>query len=202
MDAIAEALSRGDVEEMIARCDGLIARGREVRAGGQVGFLQKLRGDALQIREAGLRADNLEEAIEALNEALAYAPPGVPALETMLDLARVYTEREVGDRVDNLAISSNLIEAALNLTTEDDPLEQRGLLKAEFAKSLMRREDGDRRANLVRGIPLVEEAIADLEAAGKPDLWIRAKLTLGGLLVNLPVKIGPRPNSARGSSTR
>ena len=165
MDFVVEPLDRGDVEKMIARCDELIARTREVRAGGQVGFLQKLRADALQIREAGSRADNLEEAIEALNDALSYAPPGAPALETMLDLARVHTEREVGDRVDNLAISSNMIEAALGLVTEDDPLELRGLLKYEFAKSLMRREDGERRENLARGVPFAKGAIADLEEA-------------------------------------
>jgi CHAT domain-containing protein/tetratricopeptide (TPR) repeat protein len=184
MEGITDALSRGEVEEALDGFDKLIAHGRELRAGGQVGFLQKLRAGVLQFRQQGSRAENLEEAIEALNEALSYARPGPPSLETMLELARVYTEREVGDRIDNLAISSNLIDEAIKLITEEDPLELRGQLKYEFAKSLMRREDGDRRANLERGIAVAEEAMEDLEAAGASALWIRAKLTLGGLMVN------------------
>jgi CHAT domain-containing protein/tetratricopeptide (TPR) repeat protein len=184
MEDITEALSRGAIEVALGGFDQLIARGRKLRAGGQVGFLQKLRAGVLQIRQEGSRAENLEEAIEALNEALAYASSGPPSLETMLELASVYTEREVGDRIDNLAVSSNLIEAALGLAAEDDPPELRGQLKYELAKSLMRREDGDRRANLERGIAVTEEAIADLEDADAPALWIRAKLTLGGLIVN------------------
>jgi CHAT domain-containing protein/tetratricopeptide (TPR) repeat protein len=184
MEGITDALSRSAIEEAIEGFDQLIARGRDLRAGGQVGFLQKLRAGALQIRQEGSRAENLEEAIEALNEALAYARPGAPSLETMLELARVYSERGVGDRIDNLAISSNLIEAALGLATEDDPPELRGQLKYELAKSLMRREDGDRRANLERGIAVTEDAMTDLKAADAPALWIRAKLTLGGLIVN------------------
>lgn|GEM_PF-2647544 len=184
MEGITDALSRGEIEEALEGFDQLIARGRMLRAGGQVGYLQKLRAGVLQIRQEGSRAENLEEAIEALNEALAYARPGAPSLETMLELARVYTEREAGDRIDNLAVSSNLMEAALGLVTADDPPELRGQLKYEFGQSLMRREDGDRRTNLERGIAVTEEAMADLEAADASGLWIRAKLTLGGLIVN------------------
>ncbi|MBS1675978.1 MAG: CHAT domain-containing protein [Actinobacteria bacterium] len=184
LDPVVDLLAGGNVEEAIAIYDRMIARGRSLRAGGQVGFLQKLRAGLLQIRPEGSRAENLEEAIEALNEALSYARAGAPSLETMLELARLYTEREVGDRVDNLAIASNMLEEAIGLATDEDPLELRGQLEYEFGKSLMRREDGDRKLNLERGIAVAEEAADDLEAAGSPGLWIRAKLTLGGLLVN------------------
>jgi hypothetical protein len=69
MEGITDALSRGEVEEALDGFDKLIAHGRELRAGGQVGFLQKLRAGVLQFRQQGSRAENLEEAIEALNEA-------------------------------------------------------------------------------------------------------------------------------------
>jgi len=184
LEPVGDLLARGEVEEALGIYDRMIARGRCLRAGGQVGFLQKLRASLLQIRPGGLRAENLEDAIEALNEALSYARAGGPSLETMLELAHLYTEREVGDRVDNLAIASNMLREALGLASEDDPLELSGRLGYEFGKSLMRREDGDRRANLELGIEVTEDAITDLEAAGAPAPWIWAKLTLGGLLVN------------------
>ncbi len=124
-------------------------------------------------------------AIAAFNESLAYAPAGAPALETMLDLARAYYEREIGDPVENLAVYSDMLAATLGLVREEDPIELRGLLSAEYAKSLMRREDRERRQNLEEGVESARAALVDLEAAGAWETWIRAKLTLGGLLVNL-----------------
>src|SRR5262249_2652821 len=84
MESIIDALSRDEVETALEGLDRLIARGREIRAGGQVGFLQKIRAGVLQDRQEGMRADNLEGAIEALDEALAYAGSGAPSLEAML----------------------------------------------------------------------------------------------------------------------
>jgi CHAT domain-containing protein len=185
LEAYIDALDREEIDEAIEVLDALIARARELRAAAQVGFLQKLRGGTLTHRRGKERAEAMEVAIAALNESLAYAPVGAPALETMLDLARVYYEREFGDPVENLAIYSDMLAAALGLVREEDPIELRGLLSAEYAKSLMRREDRERRQNLEEGVESARAALVDLEAAETRETWIRAKLTLGGLLVNL-----------------
>jgi CHAT domain-containing protein len=184
LEPYIDALEREAIDEAIEVLDALIARARELRAAAQVGFLQKLRGGTLTHRGGEERAEAMEMAIAALSESLAYAPAGAPALETMLDLARAYYEREVGDPVENLAIYSNMLSAALGLVREEDPIELRGLLGAEYAKSLMRREDRERRKNLEEGVESAHAALVDLEAAEAWQTWVRAKLTLGGLLVN------------------
>jgi CHAT domain-containing protein/tetratricopeptide (TPR) repeat protein len=184
-EAINAALEEGDVEKTIDICEAAIARARAARATGSLAYLQNLRGSALQLRTSGSRAENIEAAIDALSEAVAYAPPGSPALETRRALALTWSECESGDWVANLAVCSEILREAVQLSEGTDLDDLRAQLKADLARSLMRREDGDRRSHLEEGVSLAREAVTELEAGGASPQLARARFAVAGLQVNL-----------------
>lgn len=141
-------------------------------------------GRAYVNRTQGMRADNIEMAIENFTKALSLVPSAsaedAAAIHTNLGVA--YWNRIRGERVDSEVRALSHFETALaTYTREAFPL-QWAQINTNVAALLLTRLSGDRAANIEDSISRLEGALAILQQNREPQLWAAAHSNLGNAL--------------------
>jgi tetratricopeptide (TPR) repeat protein len=94
-------------------------------------------------------------------------------------------ERVVGDRADNLDAAVDSLDSALGLLSESSPPWRWAIVRTNLAWSLLRRERGDRLADLQRAERLCEEALVYRSLERDPGDWAHTQLNLGEVRTRL-----------------
>lgn len=167
-----------DTEEKIALGERLLAKSPALAAAaeisGTIGSLYVTRGP-------GVRADNIEKAIEHLKAALAVwsrdtAP--VPWAAAHNDLGAAYWQRVRGARDDNQESAIAHFEAAQTVFSRQAYAERWAQLSNNLAIVYWSRINGDPDANLERSIALFEDALTVITRESNPLLWAAAQNNL------------------------
>lgn len=139
-------------------------------------------GRAYVNRAQGVRADNIEAAIENFSAALAAttsATPGVDVAAIHTNLAVAYWNRIRGERVDSQDRSLSHFETALTTFTRDThPLEW-AQINLNMGALYLTKLRGDRASNIEKSIACLKDALQVLRAENEPQLWAAAQSNLG-----------------------
>lgn len=139
-------------------------------------------GRAYVNRAGGVRADNIEAAIEHFSAALASATNATPAEEIAAihtNLAVAYWNRMRGERVDSQDRSLSHFESALSTFTRDSrPLEW-AQINLNMGALYLTRLRGDRASNTEKSIACLKDALLILKRESQPQLWAAAHSNLG-----------------------
>jgi len=136
-------------------------------------------------------ADDIELAIECNKNALeiyddkSKYPQRWAVLQHALGIR--YSDRQIGNRADNLELSINHLEQALTVRTKEKyPYDRANTLK-NLGVIYHQRKRGDRQANLRKGIKSLEEALKLFERY--PFDWAETQGNLGALYKNLAIHL-------------
>ena len=141
------------------------------------GRLLSALGDSYQKRPQGNRADNLEAAIKAYEDALTVRTREAFPQEwasTQNDLANAYCDRIKGAKADNLEAAIKAYEDALTVFTREAFPQQWALTQYNLANAYK----GSKADNLEATIKAYEDALTVLTREAFPQDWAQTKYNL------------------------
>jgi CHAT domain-containing protein/tetratricopeptide (TPR) repeat protein len=184
-EAVEAASKRRDFDEVLAFIDDAIPKASEAGLGMMVAHLQGQRGVAYLNRASPNRAQDLEYAIESLEEALELTTEPDEAANHLMHLAIVWSERIRGDRAENLERSVGLFRDAIGLLTPASPPDLHAMMRTNLAMALMRTERDDRSATLREAAQLCRTALEYRSPERDAVNWAYTQLNLGEVLQEL-----------------
>jgi CHAT domain-containing protein/tetratricopeptide (TPR) repeat protein len=139
-------------------------------------------GLCLHLMSNADRARHLEEAMGHFQEALSvFTCQGHPEawVETVNNLAVIYTERIRGNRAENLEKAIHLLKQALELCTPESAPEERASTQYNLANAYTQRLRGDRAENLEQAIALYRKALRVWKKERYSFAWAQAQKGIG-----------------------
>lgn len=134
-------------------------------------------GSAYYVRPQGARAENIEQTIKYLEEALKHTGIDLELRTDILsDLGVTYAERLKGDRAENFEKALVICTEAMRITPKSKAPEKWAPAASGLASIYFERLQGDRAENLEQAIKLAEEALECLtpEKESQRKHWITA----------------------------
>jgi CHAT domain-containing protein len=183
--AIEAASKRRDFDEVLTLIEDAIPKASEAGLGMMVAHLQGQRGVAYLNRASLNRAQDLEYAIESLEEALELTTEPEEAADHLMHLAIVWSERIRGDRAENLERSVTLFRDAIRRLTPASPPDLHAMMRTNLAMALMRTERDDRNATLREAAELCRTALEYRSPERDAVNWAYTQLNLGEVLQEL-----------------
>ena len=149
---------------------------------GQAYYLRGMLGHSGSAKDIELAIECNKNALEIYDDKSKY-PQRWAVLQHALGIR--YSDRQMGNRADNLELSINHLEQALTVRTKEKyPYDRANTLK-NLGAIYHQRKRGDRQANLMKGIKYLEEA---LELFAKyPFDWAETQGNLGAIYKNLAI---------------
>jgi len=170
-----------DTEEKIARGEEALARAPNALPPRVVAEISGTLGSIYVSRAAGVRADNLEKAVEHLKAALSIwsreADP-VPWGSANNDLGVAYWQRVRGARADNQESAIAHFQAAQTVFSREAYPERWAQLANNLAIVYWNRINGDPDANLEQSIARFEDALSVMTRDSNPLQWAAAQNNL------------------------
>jgi CHAT domain-containing protein/tetratricopeptide (TPR) repeat protein len=185
VDQINAALAAERPAEAIGLAEAVIDRACEAEAGLLVATFEAQRAQGLLALREGDRRANVEEAIAGFRRALGGTVQPDEAARIVMALAVAFAERIEGDPADNAELAVKALRDALSYLDENSQLDLSDDLQLNLANALMRRERGDRVANLGEGVALCQAVLAHRTPTADGSQWGRAQLNLAALLYEL-----------------
>ncbi len=102
-----------------------------------------------------------------------------------MDLGLALGERVVGDHADNLDGAVDALDSALGLLSDSSGPWRWAIVRTNLSWALLRRERGDRLADLQRAERLCEEALEYRSLERNPEDWAHTQLNLGEVRARL-----------------
>ncbi|MEI8397003.1 MAG: CHAT domain-containing protein, partial [Rhodospirillaceae bacterium] len=139
-------------------------------------------GIAYRNRIRGERAENLERAIQAYQEALTvYTREAFPQdwAMTQNNLGNVYGDRIRGERAENLERAIQAFEAATTVYTRETNSEKWAITQNNLGNAYSDRIRGERAENLERAIRAFEAALTVRTREAFPENWAMTQNNLG-----------------------
>jgi hypothetical protein len=160
--------------------------GQMTREGARASVLRVL-GLAYLNREVGERAENIELAIAAGEEALGFLTRDMSEehwVGLQILIANAYMARVRGDRADNLekVIAAN--DAALTVFTREGHPNDWPHTQANLGNAYTERIRGDRADNVEKAIAAYELALTVFTPDGRPQEWAQLQINLSNAYVN------------------
>lgn len=182
LDALAKG---GQHEQVIRLVDTYLPQAMETQLPLVVGALAKYKGTAHLLLESD-RSKNLELAIETLEFGLDFVDGDQGQADLMLNLASAYGQRLLGDSTDNLAVTSELLELALQRVGDDRALHAKIL--ASQATALIRGSRRGSTTELVEAVTACDDSLSRIDREAFPDDWAIAQLNKASALELLAVR--------------
>jgi tetratricopeptide (TPR) repeat protein len=182
---IEQALDAREFDKVVRLTDEAITLAVAAGLGLAVAGLEDQRGQALFQSAGPNRADRIEEAIAGFQRALVALPEGDARAGVLMALGLALGERAVGDHADNVDAAVDALDSALSSLSESAPPSRWAIARTNLAWSLLRRERGDRLADLQRAERLCEEALGYRSLERDPGDWAHTQLNLGEVRARL-----------------
>jgi CHAT domain-containing protein/tetratricopeptide (TPR) repeat protein len=150
-----------------------------------IGFVLFSLGDSYNNRTQGVRADNLERAIEVSELALAIFTREGPSPDwalTQYNLAVFYWDRLNGNRADNLERSLKFLDSTFTVLTPTAFPEWWAQAQHELGVVYMDRSVGERAENIERAISAYRAALTIRTQSKFPERWATTLNMLSGAL--------------------
>lgn len=154
---IQQALDARKFDDVIPLVDEAIPLAGAAGLGLTVGSLENQRGQARFQSSGPNRADRIEESIAGFHRAIELSVDADARAGALMHLGLALGERVLGDHGDNLDAAVDALDAALRLLSESSPPWLFAIIRTNLAWSLLRRERGERLADLQRAEQLCQE---------------------------------------------
>jgi CHAT domain-containing protein len=144
-------------------------------------------GLAYMNRQLGDRAENVELAIAAGEEALGFLTREMSEehwVGLQVLIANAYMARVRGDRADNLEKVTAAHEAALTVLTRDGHPNDWPHTQANLGNAYMERIRGDRADNVEKALAAYEAAFTVFTRDGRPQEWAQLQINLSNAYVS------------------
>lgn len=198
VQALTDAVGTADPRTLLENVDGLEPL---VAATGMVlilGHLHGLRGQALMRLQSEDRAEAIEGALEELDTARRYTDDDNAAMEYTMQIGIALAERLRGDRAENVDVAVRVLQEAEEAITSATPAELASTVRTNLATVFLRRERGERGANLRRARQMCLKALEDRSPEGGVYDWAHTQLNLAEVLRYIAGEQGqPADDAAR-----
>ncbi|MBZ0302630.1 MAG: CHAT domain-containing protein, partial [Anaerolineae bacterium] len=137
-----------------------------------IAYVDRIRGD---------RADNIERAIAAYQQALTVrTQSAMPAewAETMMNLATAFADRIRGDRADNIEQAIAVYQQALTVMTQSDVPVKWAQTMNNLANAYRNRIRGDRADNIEQAIAACQQALTVMKQSTMRVEWAETMMNL------------------------
>jgi CHAT domain-containing protein/tetratricopeptide (TPR) repeat protein len=185
IDGLSSMRDEGRHDEALVICDAALAHARAANHGQMIAEALVARAHICLQRQAGSRADNIERAIAAFDEALERTMDPERAAHILMHLGIAHAERLRGDRRDNFERATEALREALSLLTDESDPDHQAIIQHNLATVLMRREAGERRDNLDEATELCRAALRVRSPERDAVDWAHTQLSLGAALEQL-----------------
>jgi tetratricopeptide (TPR) repeat protein len=182
---IQRALDAREFDEVIPLADQAIPLAAAAGLGLTVGSLENQRGQALFQSAGPNRADRIEESIASFHRAIELSGDADARAGALMHLGLALGERVLDDHADNLDAAVDALDGALSLLSESSPAWLFAIIRTNLAWSLLRRERGERLADLQRAEQLCQEALMYRSLDRDPGDWTHTQLNLGEIRARL-----------------
>jgi CHAT domain-containing protein/tetratricopeptide (TPR) repeat protein len=182
---IQQALDARQFDEVIPLAGEAIPLAAAAGLGLAVGMLENHRGQALFQSAGPNRADRIEDAIASFRRAIELSADADARAGALMPLGLALGERVLGDRADNLDAAVDALNSALDSLSGSSPPWLWAIVRTNLAWSLLRRERGDRIADLQRAEGLCEDALVYRTLEQDPGDWAHTQLNLGEVRARL-----------------
>lgn len=185
LQTIEAAVERRDLDTAVALVAPALAEASRVGLGLVACLLHTHRALALFQRTGATRADDLEQAIEDLEAALALTVDVTQVAELRMHLGLVYSERIRGDRAENLEHAVRFLREALASLDDTSPPDLHAIVRTNLATALLRGEGDDRVGALREAAQLCAAALHHRSSERDAVDWAYTQLNLGDILADL-----------------
>jgi len=177
---VREALAHGDFDAVLSLARPAADRARSIGLIYTAHSLYSDLGKALLQRSSEDRAADMEQAIDAIETALALGVPNEVS-STLANLALVYVERVHGDIERNVDRAQDLLRQALTVGFGNDR-ESRARTQTNLAMALIRGGSGGRGDELQEAVGLCRDALRYRTPARDAVNWAYSTMNLGHAL--------------------
>jgi CHAT domain-containing protein/tetratricopeptide (TPR) repeat protein len=185
VEEIEEAARRQEPEQVIQLVESVIERAVKAELTPMVSILEASRASAYLTCPTGNRQDNIDKAIAGFGAALRTTVVPGEAARLHMYLGIAMAERLRGDPADNLEAGLNAMREGLRiLPAEGDP-ELQATIKGNIATTLLRRQRGEKIANLIEARDLCREILEYRSLESNPDEWAVVQLNYAPILFEL-----------------
>ncbi len=187
-EQIDSAEAEGDLGQALELINRALPSATEIGYGVSVCELLHQRGRLLCRLNGTQRADELEEALEALEAALEVAVAGEQAARILMHRGLAYGERVKGDPKQNIERAIGSLRDGLAQLEGSDDGELRAMMQTNLAVALTR-SGGDRVADARAAVELCRAALDYRSPERDADNWAYTQINLAYALRNL-VELG------------
>lgn len=187
VELVAAALEARRPDDAITLAQEALPKAIAAGHGYAIGILRCQGAKALLQTRTGDRAQNIEESIAGFNEAVPVTFDPEHAADLLMHLGIAYGQRIRGDRAENLETAMVALREGLEGLEESSAPETWAILRHNLAELLLRRERGDRAANLRQAAELCHLALAYRSPERGGYDWAHTQVTLGAVLEELSI---------------
>jgi len=185
VDEIQEAERRREPSRVIELAEPAVEKAWDAGLPVFVATLEAMRAHAFFNRSDGARQDNLDEAIAGFDRALAMTVIPEEAARLHMHIGIALAEQVRDDPADNLDAGLNVMRKALDLLPPDGSPDLRTDIQANLATTLLRRQRGDKIANLTEALELCREVLDYRSFERDPNGWAVVQLNYAPVLQQL-----------------
>jgi hypothetical protein len=185
VEKIQEAERLHEPARVIELAEPAAAKALEAELSPAVAILEAMRAHAFLNRPDENRQDNIDKAIAGFGRALTFTIIPEEAARLHMHLGIAMAERTREDPSDNLEAALNAQLQALEILPPDGSPDLRSTIQTNIATTLLRRQRGEKIANLREALALCEEVLRYRSIDRDPNEWAVAQLNYAPTLQQL-----------------
>jgi CHAT domain-containing protein/tetratricopeptide (TPR) repeat protein len=185
VDEVEEAERQQELERVIGLSEDNVPRAMDAGLPMIAAALEAFRAHAFLNRPSGNRQDNIDKAIAGFGRALTMTVVPEEAARLHMHIGIAMAERLRGDPADNLEAALNAMREGLEILPAGGTPDLRSTLKSNIATTLLRRQRGEKLANLIEARDLCREILDHRSLEKHPDEWAVVQLNYAPILQEL-----------------
>jgi CHAT domain-containing protein/tetratricopeptide (TPR) repeat protein len=185
VEEIEEAECRREPERVIQLAEPAVARAAAAELTPMVSILEAFRAHAYLSRPTGNRQENIDKAIAGFGAALTTTIVPEEAARLHMYIGIAMAERLRDDPADNIEAALNAMREGLQILPAEGSAELRATIKGNIATTLLRRQRGEKIANLTEARDLCLEILEYRSPEDHPDDWAVVQLNYAPILQEL-----------------
>lgn len=182
---VQEADRQGEYARVIGLAEPAVATAMAAELTPGVAVLEALRAHAYLNIQTGDRQDNIDKAIAGFGTAITMTVEPEEGARLRMYIGIALAERIRDDPAYNIDAALNAMREGLELLPADGSPDLRATIKSNIATTLLRRQRGERIADLREARGLCEEVLDHRSLDREPDEWAVVKLNLAPILQEL-----------------
>ncbi|HEY2053153.1 MAG TPA: CHAT domain-containing protein [Solirubrobacterales bacterium] len=180
-----EAERKREYARVIDLIEPAVAKAMEAGLTPGAAVLEALRAHAYLNLPTGSRQDNIDKAVSGFGRAITMTLEPEEAARLRMYIGIAMAERVRDDPADNIEAALNAMREGLEMLPAEGSPDLRATIKSNIATTLLRRQRGERIADLGEARDLCQEVLQHRSLNREPDEWAVVQLNLAPILQEL-----------------